>query len=678
VFAVVVATAACIRPSEKLACGNDVCPLTNVCIDNAYCVVPDAVAACDGKASGQDCTFDDRAGHCVEHSQLVCEPALCGDNILDDELHEQCDGTAPFATQCVDLGFDLGRPTCSEQCGIDVTACTRFGWTPLVNAPAVAMWTDGSVIAYVRRNPSSVEITGGGLSISQPGSFLRVTGGGGRIYAWGESGLWTVEANALVAIDTPFSSASIIGVTSGDDGALYALAGCDVYRYRANAWAVIADDVGCPTHIAVGPSSTGARIFVEVSNVLYEVMPTGNLKLILGFSSTIRELLVRTVPGGEMVIVSEDAGVTLVPTSGAVEKEISSTTILSVAANERFVYLLQSDGLIHRWDGKVKDRMRAPAALLTDDRDGHIYAFGGPIYRFSGLDFGELTPPTLSQLDEEMTSIVELPDGSVIAASSFQTHMPDLAGADWIPSGSPLTPNSLRAITGLSKTQRFISGYFFANGQPTMSSLWREQAPDNWQDVAPGDPPFVDGLWMDPSGNVFAAGRHNDGRGFLGRLPAASTTWASIAPASCEMYGVHARSPSRVVAVGGCAKAAVVWVYDGSAWSELHREPSITAPLRGVRVTTSGDIFAIGDGGAVWLIGTTWQADPTLRGRSISGDDADIWAAGAFTSIEHWDGARWSRMTTRQLGTTVIAASKSRVIMPGAALGHVVLLRDNP
>jgi hypothetical protein len=673
VFAVVVATAACIRPSEKLACGNDLCPLTNVCIDNAYCVVPDAVTACEGKASGQDCTFDDRAGHCVEHSQLVCEPALCGDNILDDELHEQCDGTAPFATQCVDLGFDLGLPTCSEQCGIDVTACTRFGWEPLVNAPAVERWTDGTVIAYSRRNPSSLEIVGGGLGISEPGAF-RVTGGGGRIFAWGEGKILTVEASSLVSIDTPFLISSVLGIVAGDDGTLYAMAGCDLYRYRTGTWVALASDVGCIFHVAVGPSSTGSRVFVDVANVLYEVKSGGTLALVQGFTG-ITQLLVRTVPTGEAVIVVEGTGVSLVPTGGGVIKKIVSDPIVAAAANERFVYMMQADGLIQRWDGKTKDRMRAPASLLTDDRDGHIYAFGGPIYRLSGLDFGELTPPSFSQSDEEMTTMLELPDGSVIAGSSYQIHTTDAAGANWISFGSPLMPNALHAIAGVSSTQRFIAGYFFANGQPTFSSLWREAAPDNWDDVAPADPPFVDGLWMDPLGNVFAAGRYNDGRGFLGRLPKSSATWASITPAGCEMYGVHARSSSRVVAVGGCSKEAVVWVYDGQMWSELHREASITA-LRAVRVTTSGDIFAVGDGGAVWLAGATWHADATIRGRSISGDDADIWLAGAFTPIAHWDGTHWSRMTTRQLGATVIAASKARVFMPGGALGHVVLLRD--
>jgi hypothetical protein len=133
---------------------------------------------------------------------------------------------------------------------------------------------------------------------------------------------------------------------------------------------------------------------------------------------------------------------------------------------------------------------------------------------------------------------------------------------------------------------------------------------------------------------------------------------------------------SHVVAVGACAGEAVVWLYDGTSWSELHRESSMKSPLRGVRVLPSGDIFAVGDAGAIWFTGSTWYVDPTVQGRSISGDDNDLWVAGAFSSIQHWDGFHWSRMTTRLLGTTYISATKARVLMPGAASGHVILVRD--
>jgi hypothetical protein len=679
VFAVVLATAACIRPSEKLTCGDSACPLSNVCIDNAYCVVPEAVTACDGKAGGDDCTFDQRPGHCVDHSQLVCEPATCGDNIIDEELHEQCDGTASFGTQCVDLGFDMGRPTCSVQCGIDVQPCTRFGWQPLVNAPAVAMWTDGTVIAYARRNPDSLEITGGGNAISVPGFFSRVTGVGGHIYAQGEGHLWTVENGALVEIATPFDASYVTGLAASDDGSLYAVDGCDVRLYRNNAWTKVTMDVGCITHIAAGPASTGSRVFVEVSNVLYEMRKNGTLALIHGFTSNIQQLLVRNTPAGEMVIVSETAGVTLVPTSGAALKLISSLPMVAVAANERFVYMAQADGVVLRWDGKTKDRLRTPAPLITDDATGHIYAYGGPIYVFSGLDFGELVPPSYEQNDEEMTTMLELPDGTVMAGSTLQIFTPDSSGAGWLQTDTPISPNSLRALAGIDKDKRFLAAYIYQNGQPLQSTLWRETAP-TWVDTWPLDGPFVDGLWMDPvSGDVFAAGRFSSTKGFLGREPGTTSAadWESIAPTNCDLYGVHARIASHVVAVGQCDGAAVAWLYDGSAWSELHREPAIKVALRGVRVLASGDIFAVGDGGAMWFTGGAWHVDATVQGRSISGDDDDLWVSGAFTPIQHWDGTAWSRMTTRLVGTTYVSASKARVLMPGGAAGHVMLIRDN-
>src|SRR5262245_29615693 len=109
-------------------CGDLVCPTSYVCIDAERCVAAGAEETCAGIDPGAACTVAGVEGRCADHGvHRICDPARCGDDVVDRVLHETCDGSAPIATECTDLGFDLGHPTCSADCAFDTSACTRFG-----------------------------------------------------------------------------------------------------------------------------------------------------------------------------------------------------------------------------------------------------------------------------------------------------------------------------------------------------------------------------------------------------------------------------------------------------------------------------------------------------------------------------------------------------------------------
>jgi hypothetical protein len=183
---------------------------------------------------------------------------------------------------------------------------------------------------------------------------------------------------------------------------------------------------------------------------------------------------------------------------------------------------------------------------------------------------------------------------------------------------------------------------------------------------------------------VYAAGyapnKPDDYPGFIGMYSATTRTWSSLPgqPAldNCSVHGVSGDATT-ILFVGECAGMAQLWSYArGTMTWTTNAFPVILGPLFSVQ-KLGGEIYAIGDFGAAWTRGGAWQTDATITGRSISGTSAsDVWVAGVFTQIQHWDGTAWSKMTTRLLGPAVVHATANRVLFPGAAANHVSLLRE--
>src|SRR5882724_5778996 len=74
--------------SSTTTCGDLVCPRGKVCaLDQERCVLPEQVAACDGKNVGDACVFDSTPGNCFQGG--VCFTTGCGNGIV--EPGEVCD-----------------------------------------------------------------------------------------------------------------------------------------------------------------------------------------------------------------------------------------------------------------------------------------------------------------------------------------------------------------------------------------------------------------------------------------------------------------------------------------------------------------------------------------------------------------------------------------------------------
>ncbi len=677
---VVVALAGCIEADIQV-CGKQICPTTQVCIDNERCVSPEAIAQCDGVPLDDGCTLGDIYGRCTAHANntVVCDPAKCGDNVLDDPLNEQCDTKAPFKEQCVDLGYDTGRLGCTSECRFDPFPCQLFGWDTVVSASAFAMWTDGTVLAYASYYPRELRITGGGFDVHGNGVLDKLDGGGGRVVVLAYDSVHEYTPTGDRDLAAPFNPSSATDLAVAEDGTAYVSVACTIWRHSADEWKVagVLSAVGfCGSLLAVSPASTGSRVFATWNNAVYEILPGGPVsRLTIPTFSNLYDM-VAADDEGAVLYFAADTGLHYWDGANVTTPVTGKVTTVAIGAQHVFA---ADSGSVTRVENGGSDlaKLTAPVPRLTDDGHGNVYAYGGSIFVFTGTSFGDLPPPDLGNIDERFVDVVTPPGQPPLFLSTHNLLQRDRT--TWISLGDQLSPVSSHAIGALDLDHYAVSGYLddniFFPGQ-----LWVRAQPNDFADVFPPGGPWIDGVWMASNGTVFTAGTERMvTSGFLGQWSGTSTltgTWVSETHAGCEFHGIDALSASDVWAVGACNGVAELWHYDGTSWTASHTEPAIASALWDVRVFPTGEIFAIGDGGVVWRLGGTWYSDATVAGRSISGTPTDLWVTGLFTVIQHYDGGSWSKVTTRALGQMVVHATPSFVTFAGATEGSVSLLRE--
>ena len=644
--------------AELVACGDLICPAGAVCIEGNRCATTQAVADCTDKTSGESCTVDNLAGRCTDRGDVrVCEPAACGDGVIDQPLREECDGTAAFATQCVDLGYDLGLPSCGTACELDAAACTRFGWTLQVDAPVIAMWTDGTVMAYAQRSPDRLVVQGGGFAVSAMKQVSELDGGGGKVFVLSEGNVLQAGATATTDLmDGSFTRADHITVDAA--GIVYALAGCSVWKH-AGAWTLVASGgVACNDLFA----APGDRLFVQRSNEVIEEVAGGLFTPRFRADSPIHAM--RFTATGAWVGSTNTLGYW---DGTALRPDVVHTgDVRSLALSGSQVFAGLSDGHVVRVGTSHPVTLTPPTAFLIDDGAGGVYSYGGPIYRYSGTAFGDL-PPVPASSGQQVAGSSIAADGTLLVASSNSAYTLD-GTTGWRTAGAGLEP--FRAISARSLNDFVVVAHFdgiplcwvdrFTNG--TRTSHQRMDGATT-----------LSGVWMSADGAIaYAAGTSAAG-GWLGS-GATGGAWTSQEPAGCAFHAVDGRG-TRVIAAGSCAGSPVLWELSGATWSEVRRE-AWSGAFRGVRLLANGDVFATGDEGTAWQVNGAWNSDLSVRGHTLSGAAGDMWISGSFTPILHWDGTAWSKMTTRPLGAIAIAATPALVVMPGAGLGHVSLLRE--
>lgn len=654
--AVVLLVASCVE-ADLVPCGSLSCPVGQQCVDGARCVTQHAIDECTDRPTGEPCSVDNLAGRCADFGNVhLCEPATCGDGVIDPPLREACDGAAPFTAQCVDLGFDLGRPACAADCALDAAPCERFGWEAVYDAQVTAMWSDGTILAVATRSPDRLEVHGGGLSISAAMTVDQLLGGAGRLFARSGERVFEVTAAGAVEVTPPpaiLPRVRSIAVTS--DGSLLALDGCSVARF-AMSWAQLASTAGECGSIYSGMAG---RVFVHAGGSVVQELTPGGFAPAFNADAPIQAL--HFTDTAAYFATSSRLGRWQ---NGRMDL-LAAGDFRSVAVAGDAVYGVRLDGSAVRWvDGRV-DAFAPPGTLLGDDAHGHLFAFGGPLYRFRGAAFGELAPLPSSLGDVAVASSIG-DDGILYAAGTKTVWAIDPTGGDWRVVTTPAA--TIRALSVRTPTE-FVLGTH-SEGSPTASIVRHHLASDLTLAV---DADEIGGVYLAPDGTSYAAGQAGSD-GWLGAAPL-SGPFAVTRPPDCAFHAMHGAG-NRVIAGGSCRGAPSIWELAGGTWTELHRETSIAGSVRAV-LLVGDEIVASGDEATLRFAGGTWTVDPAVHGTTLSGTAADdVWISGRFVPVQHWDGRAWSRMTTRSLGPITVAADARRVYLPGAAKDHVSLLRD--
>lgn len=654
---VIVITAGCLEPS-LVPCGELACAPSQVCHADR-CLDPSRLAACEGALDGATCDALDGPGRCIAG---VCEAATCGDGYVDAELREECDGSVPDA-HCVDFGYDIGRPACTE-CRSDSTAgCTRFGWERVNDAPTHDAWVDGATIAYLTTSELVVETPAGTTTV--PGEFLNLHAATDRVIAYYAPNLVEVANGVATPKIVPFIEHARIG----PDGTVFALDDCRVYT--------ITDRFE-----PIGPAITGASVCA-----MLEIGPPDGAepRIFVAGGSTSADRIYRWNAGRGQLFPVNTAGAPITEmrfhgdrlwvatTDGAytLDDAGNQTTIAlgfgpnSIAFGPDATFFADINGVIARVRGDRVQRFRAPG-LITGD--GEIYAYRGPLHRFTGTAWG--TRDTLPPQFEVVASLRET-DGSIVVASTSVLHISYDAGASWVSAFNPSGGNA-RAFTG-GGDRYFMSG-FTDDIDARAPTLHASTNTGSWATVAVPDDPLIYALWWSQDDDtLFAVGDNDRGDAFLGVRR--GTMWETAYRTGCTVRGVHGTSSTHVIAVGGCGDRSVVWRYDGTQWTELESF-DLAPPLAAVVAFDTGDIVVAGGAGSARFDTTSWSIDEGAVGTWLSGTSAsDVWLSGTFTSVQHFDGASWSRLPVLSIGPIAVAAQPDRVMFPGAAEGFVELVR---
>jgi hypothetical protein len=236
-------------------------------------------------------------------------------------------------------------------------------------------------------------------------------------------------------------------------------------------------------------------------------------------------------------------------------------------------------------------------------------------------------------------------------------------GAAWSVVASPdrlHVDDVLNAVADVSPTNAWAVGLVKTTGVKTGSPLIVHWDGASWQTVAsPAGSGVLRAISADSASDIWAVG--DDGRGHAIAFRSDGTSWVSTtlpAPDVDKLEGVKAFGPHDVWAVGSQIPGptadgrTLVMHWNGSAWSIV---PSAN-PNRNVDVLHAVDGVSSND---LWAVGQ--------QGRSETQTGV---GPGTRTLAEHWNGTRWSAVTTPNSGDEdslngVAATASTRVFAAG-------------
>jgi hypothetical protein len=642
---VVIACAACAQTTSNFCSDGTVCPGGFSCdVANHRCLLPEQVAACDGKAEADDCTINDAPGACrsgacevfycgdgyvttgedcdgsdlagdtckdfgfygsaglqcsdsCTYDVTVCKATqeYCGDGVVNGQ--ELCDGTE--IRTCAALGFDAGTASCDKQCGFTIADCSRFGWNP----------------------ESLSDMIANGVAGSSPQDQWAV-GDHGRAMHFG--GLYWQDVPTGVT-DT------LMRAWSNAANDAWAVGPSVVIHWDGTAWTVVPN---VPTGEYVDVWGTGPSTFVATTAgvIGYDGMswtpigtPSGTPTALRGTSAT--DLWLATAQG-PLLHYSGSAWTDASPPGAAIQ---------FIDANARDdVWVIghtttdMETAVVAHWDGMSWQQWTEPTTVYN------VVASSGPNDCWIG------------------------------GVDGIMRHWDGVTWSNSVNIGA--SPSGLTALSGLIS----ISPSEVV-GVSTLQLAYRYKG-QTFGTLAPlGPDPFdatqVTAMWGPEDSllvtNVDGEVWHYDG---------ATWTLAFTVPQGVGANDVWGSSPTDVYVA---ADDGNVYHYDGMSWTP-EAVTGTSVAVEHVWGSGPGDVWAFSQGSAFHKTGSTWT--PTTLGKSalsVSGSGpSNLWVVegGTPNTLWHWDGSAWSQVatgaTTSMLAVAAVAPDDVHVSATGGRMLH--------
>ena len=631
--------ASCVSSSSVVCEDGSSCPGGFQCdVENHRCLLPEQVAACDGKAEGDDCEFNGGPGACRDGA---CEIFFCGDGYVtageecdgDDlgtdemgnppdcksfgfygveglacrpsciydlsvcyELHgycgdmlvngpELCDGST--AKTCMSIGFDAGAVTCDQSCGLGIRNCNRFGWTAESLADTVAQAVAGT-------GPDDQWAFGTkGRAMHYEGAFWNMVPTG--VQQTLING-WAIAPNDVWAVGQSRASPPLPSIVLHWNGSVWsAVSGAPVGAEFLDVWAASAAAVYFATEADGVQLYTGSA-WSEVGTL------TGKPTKLRG---TGPNDIWAAIEGG---VLQHWNGATWSPTTLA---GVNVQFIDANAPNDVWVIgpslANPSTGVIAHYDGSgwtqwVTAQETYNAIASSAPNDTWVAGVDGIMRHWDGVAWSRTTnigasPSGLAAL----SGMISFGPGDVTAVSTL--NLAYRYRGQTFGLFAPLGPNPFDATQNLA--------------------IWGRDANDLYVTNVRGE------VWHNTSSGWVLAYTIPQGINTI----LARAVWGS--------------GPSDVYVAGSDGR---VYHYDGMMWAGEDLSPGV--PLHELWGSGASDVWAFGTAGAFRRVSATMWTRYALSDRRVLGvsgtGPSDIWVVeeGTPNTLWHWNGSAWATVAT--------------------------------
>jgi len=583
------------------------------------------------------CTFD--VSDCTE---------TCGDDIVQPNSSEICDGGLLTGQSCVLLSADFGHLECTLSCALQEADCQTFDWQPEssgTGAVLTSVWGD---------RPNNVFAVGGG-------GVIRYFGGGG----W--AGMTSNTTQDLQAVwgsgDDDVFAVGNLGTIVHFDGTSWTQMTSNTVSQLNGVWGTGPNDV-----YAVG--STAALHYDGTTWTVID-QPSGIIGDISGLSNT--EIYAVSSQRVERFDGSSWQDVSAVPTDESLWAihAVDSNNIFVVGNNGRIVHYNGTDWNIMASNSTallLSVWARSPTDVYAG---GRVFNGARVILHYDGTSWTEMatTPDMLTYglSSAGANAVIAVGDGGAIA----RFHGAERSGT------TIATPASSNAIWGSSRDNVYAVG---DGGSVVRFDGVR------WQDAGASPGGFaLESIWgwsatemvvTTTTGNAESSVFWFDGVTFS---PMA-TVFSEPFVVFHDVWGTHASNIYAAVQVppggGGGPPVGGMYYYNGIDWRRIN--VGGVQRLRAIWGHDADNIFAVGDlGQLVRYNGVGWSrpSSPTSENlRDVWGADASaVFAVGQNGAIVHWNGSNWSTMTSGTAVHLETVWGRSATDVYAAGAGGVIL-----